>query len=215
MVKVKICGITCLEDALTAVESGADALGFVFYSASPRHVFPEQAAEIINNLPPFIQTIGLFVNENLDTVNTIADQCGLDVIQLHGEESPEYCSSVRRRVIKAFRVKDVTILDALMRYHVSGYLLDAWSPAAHGGTGETFNWEIAAEASRRGYRIVLAGGLTPENVADSIRHVQPYGVDVSSGVEVSPGRKDADKIKKFIIQAKHSVLQQPTYPVKG
>jgi len=203
MVKVKICGITSLEDALTAVAAGADALGFVFHSASPRHISPEQAADIIKQLPPFIQTVGLFVNEARDTVNTTADQCGLDIIQLHGEESPGYCDSVRRRVIKAYRVKDISTLDSLVQYHVSGCLLDAWSPAAHGGTGQTFNWEIAAEAAKRGHRIVLAGGLTPDNIAEAVRRVNPYAVDVSSGVESSPGHKDAEKIRKFIIQAKH------------
>ena len=205
MVKVKICGITSLEDALTAVAAGADALGFVFHPASPRHISPEQAAGIIKELPPFIQTVGLFVNEARDTVNTTADQCGLDIIQLHGEESPGYCDSVRRRVIKAFRVKDISTLDSLVQYHVAGCLLDAWSPAAHGGTGQTFSWGIAAEAVKRGHRIVLAGGLTPDNVAEAVRRVNPYAVDVSSGVESSPGRKDAEKIWKFIIQARQSV----------
>jgi len=203
MVKVKICGITSLEDALTAVAAGADALGFVFHPASPRHISPEQAAGIIKQLPPFIQTVGLFVDEARDTVNTTADRCGLDIIQLHGEETPGYCDSLRRRVIKAFRVKDISTLDSLVQYHVSGCLLDAWSPAAHGGTGQTFNWGIAAEAVKRGHRIVLAGGLTPDNVAEAVRRVNPYAVDVSSGVESSPGHKDAEKIRKFIIQAKH------------
>jgi phosphoribosylanthranilate isomerase len=207
MVKVKICGITSLEDALAAVEAGADAVGFVFYSASPRHIFPEQAAEIIRNLPPFVQTVGLFVNEDLSIVNAIADQCGLDVIQLHGEETPEYCRSVRRRIIKAFRVKDISTLDSLLQYHVSGYLLDAWSPTAPGGTGRTFNWEIAAEAVKRGHRIVLAGGLAPDNIIESIRHVRPYGVDVSSGVESTPGRKDTSRIRHFIELAKQSHAQ--------
>ena len=205
MVKVKICGITSLQDALTAVEAGADALGFVFYSASSRHISPEQAAEIIRNLPPFVQTVGLFVNEDLSTVNSITDRCGLDVVQLHGEETPGYCGSIRRRVIKAFRVKDITTLEALLQYQVAGYLLDAWSPTAHGGTGQTFNWEIAAEAVQTGRNIILAGGLTPENVSESIRQVHPYGVDVSSGVESAPGRKDADQIKRFVMLAKQIV----------
>lgn len=205
MVKVKICGITSLQDALTAVEAGADALGFVFYSASPRHISPEQAAEIIRKLPPFVQTVGLFVNEYLSTVNSTADQCGLDVIQLHGEETPGYCGSIRRRVIKAFRIKDITTLEALQQYQVAGYLLDAWSPTAHGGTGQTFNWEIAAKAAQTGRNIILAGGLTPENVAESIRQVHPYGVDVSSGVESAPGRKNADQIKRFVTLAKQIV----------
>jgi phosphoribosylanthranilate isomerase len=205
MVKVKICGITNLEDALTAIDAGADALGFVFYPPSPRYIFPELAAKIIRRLPPFVQTVGLFVNEELTIVNTTADQCGLDVIQLHGEETPGYCESVLRRVIKAFRVKDITDLDSLEQYDVSSCLLDAWSPAAHGGTGQTFNWEIAAAAVKRGHRVVLAGGLTPDNVAEAVRRVKPYAVDVSSGVECSPGRKNADKIRKFIIHARQAV----------
>ena len=202
MVRVKICGITNPEDALMSVEAGADALGFVFFQGSPRYISPEQAAAIIRRLPPFVQTVGLFVNEDLATVNSVADQCGLDVIQLHGEETPEYCESVRRRVIKAFRVMDISTLESMLLYQVAGYLLDAWSPAAHGGTGRTFNWEIAAEATKRGHRIVLAGGLTPDNIVKSIRQVRPYGVDVSSGVESAPGRKDASKISRFIELAK-------------
>lgn len=205
MTRVKICGITSLEDALTAVDAGADALGFVFYAASPRNISPEQAGNIIRLLPPFIQTVGLFVNEDQTTVNTTADQCGLDVIQLHGEETSEYCTAIRRRVIKAFRVKDFTILDVLQQYKVAGFLLDAWHPAAHGGTGKTFNWEIAAEATKRGHRIILAGGLTPENIAESIRQVHPYGVDVSSGVESSPGCKDTSKTRRFIELAKQAI----------
>ncbi len=204
MVKVKICGITTLEDALTAIEAGADALGFVFYSASPRHVSPEQAADIIRKLPPFVQTVGLFVDEKMTVVNAIADHCRLDVIQLHGEETPAYCESVNRRVIKAFRVKDISTLDLLVPYHVSGYLLDAWSPDAHGGTGQVFNWDIAAEAVLGGRNIILAGGLTPDNITESIRKVHPYGVDVSSGVEYAPGRKDAFKVRRFAELAKQA-----------
>jgi phosphoribosylanthranilate isomerase len=152
-----------------------------------------------------VQTVGLFVNEDSTTVTATADQCGLDVVQLHGEETPEYCTAIRRRIIKAFRVKDITTLDSLERYHVSGSLLDAWSPAAPGGTGQTFNWEIAAEAVKRGHRIILAGGLTPENIAEGIRQVHPYGVDVSSGVESTPGRKDTSKIWDFVEIAKQTV----------
>jgi len=203
MVKVKICGITSLEDALTAVAAGADALGFVFHPASPRHISPKQAAVIIKQLPPFIQTVGLFVNEARDTVHTTADRCGLDIVQLHGDESPDFCSSINRRVIKAFRIKDIFSLDAVSDYCIAACLLDAWSPAAYGGTGRTFNWEIASAAAAQ-RPIVLAGGLTPDNVAEAVRRVNPYAVDVSSGVESSPGRKDAEKIRKFIIQARQS-----------
>ncbi|MSN27284.1 MAG: phosphoribosylanthranilate isomerase [Geobacter sp.] len=204
MVRIKICGITNIEDALAAVEAGADALGFVFFERSPRNIFPEQAAAIIRQLPPFVQTVGLFVNEQLTVVNGIADRCGLDLIQLHGEESPGFCSGVKHRVIKAFRVKDAASLDHMPDYNVAACLLDAWSPAAHGGTGETFNWEIAAAAAAVSSRIILAGGLTPENVAEAVEAVHPYAVDVSSGVESAPGKKDPVKIRNFIQNARHS-----------
>jgi len=197
MAKIKICGITNLEDALMAVEAGADALGFVFFCKSSRHISPDQAALIIRQLPPFVQTVGLFVNEEVKTVNSTADFCGLDIIQLHGEETPEFCSRVNRRVIKAFRVKDMITLDEMKGYQVAGFLLDTWSPSAHGGTGTTFDWDIAAEASVQG-RIILAGGLTPENVAGAVRKVKPYAVDVSSGVESEPRKKDAVKVRLFI-----------------
>jgi phosphoribosylanthranilate isomerase len=197
MIKIKICGITNLEDALMVVEAGADALGFVFFKGSPRFIAPEQAAAIIRCLPPFVQTVGLFVNEGLTTVNSVADQCGLDIVQLHGEESPDYCHAVRRRVIKAFRVKDAASLESLAGYCVAGCLLDAWSPVAHGGTGTTFNWGIAAQAAAS-RSIILAGGLTPENVAEAVVTVRPYAVDVSSGVESVPGKKDAGLVSRFI-----------------
>ncbi len=197
MVKVKICGITILEDALMAVEAGADALGFVFFQGSSRFISPAQAATIISRLPPFVQTVGLFVNEELTVVNAIADRCGLDIVQLHGEESPDYCRAITRRVIKAFRVKDAHSLDNMAEYHVAACLLDAWSPAAHGGTGTTFNWEIAAHAAAS-RSIILAGGLTPENVVEAITAVKPYAVDVSSGVESAPGKKDAGLVSRFI-----------------
>lgn len=202
MVKVKICGITTLEDALVAVKAGADALGFVFHHSSPRHIFPEQAAAIIRQLPAFVQTVGLFVDEELATVNATAHQCGLDLLQLHGDETPAYCDLVQRRVIKAFRVKDITSLESTKNYRVSSILLDAWSPAAHGGTGQTFNWEIAAQAAESGH-LILAGGLTPENVVEAIQQVHPFAVDVSSGVESSPGIKDVSKVVQFIFKAKH------------
>ena len=208
MIQVKICGITNLEDALTAIDAGADALGFVFHPKSPRHVFPEQAAAIIRHLPPFVQTIGLFVDESLDMVNATADQCGLELIQLHGMEKPGYCDSVRRRVIKSFRVKDITSLEPMRDYRVAAFLLDAWSPAAHGGTGQTFNWEIAACAAQSN-RIILAGGLTPENVAEAVRKVRPYGVDVSSGVESGPGKKGCRRIIDFISNAKSALDRVP------
>ena len=197
MVKVKICGITNPEDALMSVEAGADALGFVFFQGSSRFISPAQATAIICRLPPFVPTVGLFVNEELATVNAVADQCRLDIVQLHGGESPDYCHAIRRRIIKAFRVKDAASLDLVVEYHVAGILLDAWSPAAHGGTGMTFNWDIAARAAVS-RPLILAGGLTPENVAEAVVTVRPYAVDVSSGVESAPGKKDAGLVSRFI-----------------
>lgn len=204
MTKIKICGITNFEDAMMAVEAGADALGFVFFRGSSRFISSENAEDIICRLPPFVQTVGLFVNEELATVNRVADQCGLNLVQLHGEESPDYCAAVTRRIIKAFRVKDASSLGEMANYHVAACLLDAWSPAAHGGTGKTFNWEIAASAAAS-QCVILAGGLTPENVAGAIASVRPYAVDVSSGVECAPGRKDTLKLHQFIraVRNKH------------
>ncbi|QWV95241.1 phosphoribosylanthranilate isomerase [Geomonas oryzisoli] len=202
MTKVKICGITSEQDALMAVDAGADALGFVFFDKSPRFIGVEAAARIIEKLPPFVQVVGLFVNEDLDVVNSTADCCGLDIVQLHGEESPEFCRLVRRRVMKAFRVRGPESLTPLADYRVAAYLLDAYSPHAYGGTGEVFDWECAIAAKQQG-RVVLAGGLTPENIAAAVTRVQPYGVDVSSGVEASPGKKDPDKVRRFIQLAKH------------
>ena len=201
MTKVKICGITTVEDAHMAIEAGADALGFVFYDKSPRNLLPERAAEIISSLPPFIHVVGLFVHAQLDFVNATADRCRLDIVQLHGDESQEFCARVNRRVIKAFRVKDITSLDRMEEYRVAGYLLDAYSPKAFGGTGVTFNWDTAVVAKKFG-PIILAGGLTPDNVAEAIGHVSPYGVDVSSGVESAPGVKDPTKVREFIKRAK-------------
>ena len=201
MVRVKICGITNRDDALMAVEAEADALGFVFYEKSSRYVTPQKAAAIIRDLPPFVQAVGLFVNEEAEQVNWTADFCGLDVVQLHGEEDPEYCVEMTRRVVKAFRVKDSNSLAGIKRYQVAGYLLDAWSPLAHGGTGQTFDWDLACSVASTG-RLVLAGGLTPDNVAEAVRTVAPYGVDVSSGVESLPGRKDPDKVREFVRRAK-------------
>ena len=201
MTKVKICGITSLDDALMAVDAGADALGFVFFEKSPRCVGPDAAARIIEQLPPLVQVVGLFVNAELDFVNRTADTCGLDIVQLHGEESPAYCRLVRRRVMKAFRVRGMESLAAMTDYKVAAYLLDAYSPHSYGGTGERFDWDCAVAAKERG-AIMLAGGLNPDNVASAVAKVAPYGVDVSSGVESAPGRKDSEKVRRFIQEAK-------------
>ena len=197
MTRIKICGITNLNDALTAIEAGADALGFVFVPHTPRYIEAQDAATIINLLPPFITTVGLFVNEGLAKIQAIADGCHLNVIQLHGGESPQFCDTLNRRSIKAFRVKNQASLSHLPNYHVSAYLLDTYVKGKLGGTGEVFDWHLAVSAKQYG-PIILAGGLNPDNVSYAVRQVHPYGVDVSSGVEAKPGRKDPAKVKAFI-----------------
>ena len=202
MVKVKICGITNLDDALAAVDYGADALGFVFYKGSPRYIPPERAASIIGKLPPFIQTIAVVVDESPEDILALVAAAGTGVVQLHGDEPAESCD-VCRRVVKAIRVKSLESLSPLdqFRGRVSAFLLDTYAPDKLGGTGMIFNWDIAVEAKRFG-RIILAGGLTADNVAEAVRHVRPYGVDVSSGVELTKGKKDLQKMKLFIERAK-------------
>lgn len=197
MVRIKICGITERDDALHAIDCGADALGFVFYERSPRAVTSKKAQKIIAELPPFVTVVGLFVNEDPRTVRLIADHCGLDVIQYHGDESPEMVRMAPRRSIRALRVRENETLDDIDLYPGSGLLLDAWVSGAFGGTGVCFNWAIAAGIAKR-RSVILAGGLTPENVAEAIQTVQPYGIDVSSGVEATPGRKDRKKVADFI-----------------
>ena len=201
MVKIKICGITNREDALHAVACGADALGFVFYEKSPRCIEPEQARAIIAALPPFVASVGLFVNERPQRIEEIAAFCSLGLVQLHGDESPEACLIPGRRVIKALRVRDAQSLERAADYAVAGLLLDAWVPGTYGGTGHTFNWQLAARVARQ-RPVILAGGLTPENVAEAARAVRPYAVDVSSGVEAAPGKKDPEKVAAFIRAAK-------------
>jgi phosphoribosylanthranilate isomerase len=210
MVHVKICGITSLEDARAAIDAGADALGFVFYPPSPRYVTPEQAAGIIQSLPPFVTTVGLFVDVPLDMVNGTAAHCGLDRIQLHGREPPEFCRQVTRPVIKAFRIKNAASLEYLSGYQVCAYLLDAYvAGALPGGTGASFSWALAAQAKPYG-PLILAGGLTPANVEAAIAQTCPYGVDVSTGVERAPGIKDHRKVREFIVRAKGAAAQGRT-----
>lgn len=201
-VKVKICGITNLDDAMAAVDFGADALGFVFFKGSPRYIPCDSAASIIKNLPPFLTTVGVFVNEQPEHIENVITMIGIDVIQLHGEEPPERYTFTRR-VIKAMRVETLESLDPLINYRgeASAFLLDTFTPDLFGGTGKIFNWDIALEAKQFG-RIILAGGLTPDNVAEAVRRVRPYGVDVSSGIEFEKGRKDLKKMQLFIERAK-------------
>ncbi len=204
MVTVKICGITNLEDALALCEYGADAIGFIFYRNSPRFIEPHKAGEIIKELPPFVTAVGVFVNEDISAVNKIAREAGLNVVQLHGNESTEFCEKITGRVIKSFKVKKgeaKTLYHEMEKYNVYAYLLDTYKEELEGGTGVVFDWDIAMEAGKLG-RIILAGGLTPENVADAIKKVRPYAVDVSSGVEERPGKKDLKKVREFIRKAK-------------
>ncbi|MGW8222922.1 MAG: phosphoribosylanthranilate isomerase [Syntrophobacteria bacterium] len=200
-VRIKICGITNKEDALAAAHLGADALGFVF-APSPRKISAESAREIIKVLPPFVQTVGVFVDEDPERVSSMAARCGLDILQLHGSESVDYCSSFDRRVIKAVRLQSRDELKNLSKYVnvVDALLLDTYVPNKPGGTGITFDWKLAVEARRYG-RIVLAGGLNPENVAAAISMVKPYAVDASSGLEKRPGVKDHKKMAQFMSEA--------------
>lgn len=203
-VKVKICGITHLEDGLAAAEAGADALGFVFYERSPRCVTLEQAADIIRQLPAFLVKVGVFVDAPEETVVRAAGQCGLSLLQFHGDETPAYCLQFGLMSMKAFRVRGPESLQRLEDYPTDAWLLDAYTPGQLGGTGETFNWDLALEAVRWGRPVFLAGGLTPGNVGEAVRRVQPYGVDVSSGVEAAPGRKDHAKVRAFVAAAKQA-----------
>jgi phosphoribosylanthranilate isomerase len=197
MIKIKICGITNLDDAMAAAEDGADALGFIFYKKSPRYVEPEKAAEIIRQLPPFITPVAVFVNEREEKVRDIQFTTGIKVLQFHGDERPEFCDRFATRVIKAFQVKDKESIKHMVHYHVGAFLLDSYKDGVRGGTGTTFDWHLAVVAKTFG-RVILAGGLTPENVAEAVKLVQPYGVDVAGGVERAKGLKDHAKLKKFI-----------------
>ncbi|MGO8931164.1 MAG: phosphoribosylanthranilate isomerase [Limisphaerales bacterium] len=201
-VKVKICGITNLADGMAAAEAGADALGFVFFDQSPRRVSIEAAAAFIPQLPPFIIKVGVFVNAPEDLVIRAIRECGLNLLQFHGDEASEYCTQFGLMSMKAFRIRDAASLQALSSYHTDAWLLDAYRLDKPGGTGETFNWSLALEAQSWGRPIFLAGGLTAENVAEAVRRARPYAVDVSSGVEAAPGRKDHAKIRAFIQAAK-------------
>lgn len=199
---VKICGITNSADARVAAEAGADALGFVFWEKSPRSVSLETAASIVRTLPPHIVKVGVFVNPPEELVLNAIARCGISLLQFHGDESPGYCLQFGVLSMKAFRIRDKASLQPLPDYETHAWLLDAYAPGMPGGTGERFNWDLAVEARHLGRPIFLAGGLTAENVAQAVAQVRPYGVDVSSGVEAVPGRKDHAKVRAFISAAK-------------
>lgn len=197
-VRVKICGITRLEDARAAIAAGADALGFVFYPPSPRYIAPENAAAIIRELPPFVATVGLVVNPLREEVLHLLAAVPLSLLQFHGEESNEFCAQFQRPWIKALAIKPESDVVAMMAAHsgASGLLLDAWHPDLKGGTGQTFDWKHFPSTTQK--PLILAGGLNPGNVADAIRTTRPYAVDVSGGVELSKGIKSAELINAFV-----------------
>jgi phosphoribosylanthranilate isomerase len=201
-VKVKICGITNVPDALTAVEAGADMIGLMFYESSPRCVSLATASAIVGDLPLSVVRVGVFVNPTAAFVAEAIARCGLSLLQFHGDEPPEFCTRFGLMSMKAFRIRDAASLQALSAYGTDAWLLDAFAPGQRGGTGETFNWDLAVAAGRLGRPVFLAGGLTPDNVAEAVRRVRPFGVDVSSGVESAPGRKDAAKVRAFLAAAK-------------
>jgi len=203
-IKVKICGITCPADAETAVQAGADLIGLVFHKPSPRHVTLGEAAEIVQGIPPYVLRVGLFVNPTPQSVAAAIAACGLQMLQFHGDESPEFCRQFGMITMKAFRVKGPETLEALAQYPTDAWLLDAHVPGKYGGTGQTFDWVLAAKATRLGKPVFLAGGLTPENVGEAVRTARPYGVDVSGGVETAPGRKDPEKVRRFVAQARQA-----------
>ena len=199
--KIKICGITNQIDALHAINAGVDALGFIFYKKSPRHVSLNVVKSIVAHLPPFVLTVGVFVNEEAKVVRDIVDECGLALAQIHGDETADFCESLGRPVMRGIRLRDRNTFLAMAEYkgraRVRGFILDAFSQDSYGGTGKTADWDLAKEAAQS-FSFFLAGGLTPDNVQEAIEKVKPYGVDVSSGVESSPGKKDPAKVQAFI-----------------
>jgi phosphoribosylanthranilate isomerase len=197
-VKVKICGITNAADAEAAVQAGADALGLMFYPGSPRCISLETAQDIARRLPPHIIRVGVFADPNPSDVFAAIQLCRLNMAQFHGSETPEFCLQFGIMTMKAFRMQNADSLLPMSAYHTDAFLLDSHVKGKPGGTGETFNWGLALAAKKFGKPIFLAGGLTPQNVAEAVRKVQPFGVDVSSGVEQSPGKKDAKKMQDFV-----------------
>jgi len=197
MIRVKFCGFTHQDDVAQAVALGADALGFVFYGPSSRYVSPEHAKTLTRSVPAFVTRVGLFVNEEAETIQRIFEIAQLNLIQYHGEESPEFCDAVGLPYIKAFRVrKGMDLRTEMDRYpNASGFLLDAYVKGQPGGTGERFNWELIPHSHAP---IILAGGLTPDNAKDAIDQVAPWALDVSGGIETKPGRKDPDKMARFM-----------------
>jgi phosphoribosylanthranilate isomerase len=205
-IQVKICGITTLDDALDAIDFGADYLGFNFYPDSPRYIEPVKAKEIIEDIPDNIGKVGVFVNEDKQLVIDLAIELDLDLLQFHGDETPEYCQGFGRDWMKAFRLKDQDVVDSIKEYGCQKILVDAYVEKAFGGTGVMANWDLARLASEYG-DLFLSGGLNPENIEIAIEAVKPYAVDVASGVESAPGIKDRDKMQDFISKVKKYTLR--------
>lgn len=203
--KIKICGTTNLDDALLAVELGADALGFVFYPKSPRYVKVREAANICNALPPFVAKVGVFVDELEYEIEKALHECLLNALQFHGDEPPGFCQKFAAKSIKAIRVRGEESLRAAAEYDVDALLLDTYTDESRGGTGRTFDWSLAVRAKEfLSAPIILSGGLTTANVQEAVRKVRPYAVDVASGVEREPGKKDPEKLRRFIELCKSS-----------
>ena len=200
MTVIKICGITNLDDALAAVDAGADALGFNFYEKSPRYIQPETARQIVEQLPASVLKVGVFVNvESTTMLKDMASGLGLELLQLHGDESPEYCAELSEyQVMKALAVSEDFQPEDVSRYKVDSILLDTSDRNLHGGTGRTFNWTIAKRVKGLVPKLFLAGGLSPENVVEAVTLVQPFAVDTCSAVETSPGRKDHQRMRQFV-----------------
>ncbi|QJA06152.1 phosphoribosylanthranilate isomerase [Thermosulfurimonas marina] len=196
-VRVKICGIIRAEDARLAISLGAHALGFIFYPQSPRFISPEAAREIVRNLPPLVTTVGVFVNETPERIREIVEAVGLDLVQLHGDEPPEVARIFFPRVIKALRLASEEDLSRIEDYRgcVRGILIEPRVKGFYGGSGKTLDWDLARKAVEKGLPVLLAGGLSPENIREAVERVRPYGVDVNSGVERGPGRKDPEKLR--------------------
>ncbi len=202
IVKVKICGITNYYDAVAAMDMGADILGFNFYPESPRFVTPQKAGDIVNMLPAFIDTAGIFVNASVDQIRETMDVCPLGWVQLHGDETPDFCRSLTSynvKTMKAIRVKDQADVERAGTFFTDAVLLDAFHPDKYGGTGATFDWSILGHATRR---VFLAGGINPDNAAAAVK-LGVYGIDVCSGIEAEPGRKDPEKMKRLFDNIRH------------
>ncbi|MDD5595039.1 MAG: phosphoribosylanthranilate isomerase [Candidatus Omnitrophica bacterium] len=203
MVKVKICGITNLEDARVSVAAGCDALGFLFYKKSPRYISVQKAKEIIKDIPKNIIKIGVFVNATEKSIKQVAKECGLDILQFHGNESPEFCKKFKHyKIIKVFRIKNKSSLKDVLKYKVFAYLFDTFSKSKLGGTGKKFNWKLVTQLDNLKQTIFLSGGLDEKNVQAAIRAVHPQWVDASSSLEALPGKKDYRRVRKFIAAAK-------------